>query len=685
MKNRFRNCSHLFLNAFVLSLLFGLQAQGRIYVVTDTNDTTEITSLRGAIIDANYHGGNNTIILVHSGFLGFHGQQSNLRENQQWILHLTISGADEDAARTGDLDITRGNLTISGIGSNVTIDATGLGDRVFQVSSNATLTLAYLTIIGGSTVAGTNGQGFYNPAGNGESGGCIYNAGTLNLAHCSISGNSCGGGGANQFFTGGNGGEGGGIFNSGKMALFDCVVSDNSSGVGNPSYIAGNGGAGGGIYNSGSMAMSHCSVSNNVCGAGGNNGNNCWRGNGGNGGGIYNQGQLFVNDCFIINNSAGEGGAADGLAGNGGGIANAGSSFLTRCIISGNSGGMGGGLPYRSITGGGPGGNGGGLCNFGNLTLTGCSISNNFAGAGANGGNFIVGTGGPGTGGGSGGSGGGVFNTNTLSLINCSVCGNGSGAGGVGGDGIRSFSGGSGGTGGDAGGIFSSGLLELTNCTISGNFCGNGGNGGAGVYSDQNGPFYPPNLTQGGNGGSGGGIYSSGPLELISCSIIDNTSGAGGTATITLTNGDTVPSNGIGGKAGGIFRNSGLAFCANTLVALNTTADNSSLDIAGNFTSRGFNLIGIADGSTGIVSGINADQAGSIALPIDPLIGPLQMNGGPTPTHALLPGSPAIDQGNSFGVHTDQRGHHRPYNYTAIPNAPGGDGSDIGAFELDNR
>jgi hypothetical protein len=58
------------------------------------------------------------------------------------------------------------------------------------------------------------------------------------------------------------------------------------------------------------------------------------------------------------------------------------------------------------------------------------------------------------------------------------------------------------------------------------------------------------------------------------------------------------------------------------------------------------------------------------------------MNGGPTPTHALLSGSPAIDQGNSFGVHTDQRGHHRPYNYTAIPNAPGGDGSDIGAFEM---
>ena len=48
---------------------------------------------------------------------------------------------------------------------------------------------------------------------------------------------------------------------------------------------------------------------------------------------------------------------------------------------------------------------------------------------------------------------------------------------------------------------------------------------------------------------------------------------------------------------------------------------------------------------------------------------------------ALLPGSPAIDQGKSFGITTDQRGRARPYDFPAIPNAGGGDGSDIGAFE----
>ncbi len=49
---------------------------------------------------------------------------------------------------------------------------------------------------------------------------------------------------------------------------------------------------------------------------------------------------------------------------------------------------------------------------------------------------------------------------------------------------------------------------------------------------------------------------------------------------------------------------------------------------------------------------------------------------------ACLHGSPAIDQGNSFGLTTDQRGLARSYDDPAVLNAPGGDGSDIGAFEL---
>jgi hypothetical protein len=76
------------------------------------------------------------------------------------------------------------------------------------------------------------------------------------------------------------------------------------------------------------------------------------------------------------------------------------------------------------------------------------------------------------------------------------------------------------------------------------------------------------------------------------------------------------------------------------------------------------------------------DQIGTTASPVDPLLGALQNNGGPTETLALLDGSPAIDKGGAVdGVATDQRGRFRPVDAVAIPPAQDGDNSDIGAFE----
>ena len=67
----------------------------------------------------------------------------------------------------------------------------------------------------------------------------------------------------------------------------------------------------------------------------------------------------------------------------------------------------------------------------------------------------------------------------------------------------------------------------------------------------------------------------------------------------------------------------------------------------------------------------------------DPGIAPqLGANGGPTPTFALLPGSVAIDRGSAFGASADQRGEPRPSDFLSVPNLAGGDGSDVGAFEL---
>src|SRR5262249_9914723 len=101
----------------------------------------------------------------------------------------------------------------------------------------------------------------------------------------------------------------------------------------------------------------------------------------------------------------------------------------------------------------------------------------------------------------------------------------------------------------------------------------------------------------------------------------------------------------------------------NTILAGNNRGPNPS-DLSGSLTSSGHNLIG--DTSDG--SGFDATDL----LDVNPLLGPLQDNGGPTFTHALLPGSPALDAGDNTGApETDQRG---------LPRIVAGR-IDIGAFE----
>lgn len=91
----------------------------------------------------------------------------------------------------------------------------------------------------------------------------------------------------------------------------------------------------------------------------------------------------------------------------------------------------------------------------------------------------------------------------------------------------------------------------------------------------------------------------------------------------------------------------------------------------------GYNLIGNADGSSGFTNGVDGDLAGSTSAPIDPVLGPLADNGGPTFTMALLHGSPALDAGDDalllppYSLRTDQRGFPRK----------SGPHVDIGAFE----
>jgi hypothetical protein len=145
---------------------------------------------------------------------------------------------------------------------------------------------------------------------------------------------------------------------------------------------------------------------------------------------------------------------------------------------------------------------------------------------------------------------------------------------------------------------------------------------------------------------------------------------------LTLLN-DTITDN-AAHTGGGVYLGvEGLSDVRNTIIAGNSVdPGGSGPDLSGNFTSNGHNLIGNDSGSTGFTA--KGDQVGTANNLIDPRLGALADNGGPTRTHALLAGSPAIDHGdNSAAPATDQRGVARPRD---------GDGNgsrivDIGAFE----
>jgi predicted outer membrane repeat protein len=228
------------------------------------------------------------------------------------------------------------------------------------------------------------------------------------------------------------------------------------------------------------------------------------------------------------------------------------------------------------------------------------------------------------------------------------------------------------------------GTLRLTRCT----FVNNRAVGPADV-SDAGGalwvsvPATITNCTFSGNSavGSGGGIqvgYRGAPTNFTVVLV---------SVTITANTADS-DANDIG-IVGGIRRDSGTLRMQNSISAGNINGQfnlgapdffNSSLAGSGGFASLGYNLVGKTNDSNWTAS--TGDKLGSIASPINAMLGPLQDNGGPTWTHALLAGSPAIDQGKSFGVTTDQRGRTRPSDIASIANPSGGDGSDIGAFEL---
>jgi hypothetical protein len=323
----------------------------------------------------------------------------------------------------------------------------------------------------------------------------------------------------------------------------------------------------------------------------------------------------------------------------------------------------------------GSGTNGGGIYNAGTLTLSNCVVSFNTAGDGSGGVSFP------------GANGGGVFNADSLTVIACTFKSNSGGTGGVGCNySALSHCLSPGGDGGNGGGIFNGGSLTVTSSSFSDNSGGTGGQGGGSAI----GSVAP---APGGTGGAGGGIYSTGSLACVSCTFSGNRSGnggPGGTASGTFVNVGVGGSGGNGGVGGGIYNFTAAASATlrNTLVAQNPVGaggpggfgfagngssggPGSAPDLSGAFTSQGHDLIGMADGSTGFTNASNGNIVGTGNSPVGPLLGALKDNGGPTPTMALLTGSPAVDAGDDALTGTDQRGFPRL----------SGPHVDIGAFE----
>jgi hypothetical protein len=208
------------------------------------------------------------------------------------------------------------------------------------------------------------------------------------------------------------------------------------------------------------------------------------------------------------------------------------------------------------------------------------------------------------------------------------------------------------------------GAVTITDSTVANNFSGGVGGG----FGDENaqGTLTVVNSTFANNYaiGNGGGIEASGPSTII--------------------NDSTITGNTTQAQGGGLNVTSASFTLNNTIVAGNFANNNGGMnfqgiapDVLAAVSTGSGNFIGIGDANlTGITNGSNGNHIGTAAAPLDPRLGPLQNNGGLTPTEAPLPGSPVLGAGVPgvlpANTPTDQRGFSRIINGTM----------DIGAVQF---
>lgn len=427
-----------------------------------------------------------------------------------------------------------------------------------------------------------------------------------------------------------------------RVTVENGQVSDN-----NKSPL---GGDGGGIYNLGALALSSSAVNTN--GTLGSFPLN-------RGGGVYNTGMLTLTSSTISGNAVG----TAAIAAFGGGIYNLGGTLtITNSTISGNAA---------------PRGFAGGIENDegGQATVTNSAITGNTA--------FT--------------SGGGIFNTtptatpSLITLTNTIISGN-----------TTTDSSGSSGSG-----IFNTSQMTLNATTVTGN---SAPAHGSAIFT--NGDFALADSSVTGNQGTG--IATSGTATITNSTISNQTLGGDGVnadGTVTMmgstisgnaANGVTVRAGSstltnstISGNAVGLDNHNGIAILVQTTVANNSTgllAENATISLRNTLLANTTNCNGSPITSNDYNLAADTSCTAALTQPHDiknmpATIGPLADNGGATTphtfTHALLPGSPAINKipitsgCNGAGVTTDQRGVARPQ--------PAGGLCDIGAFEVQSN
>ena len=574
------------------------------------NDGGDGISLREAIAAANNTDGEDAI--TFDGNIFTVGNTNLIRLTQGELL---IS----DSLNIDGLSV--GGVTITGDanGDDVTVDGTDItdvsasfgefaGDADDLLDDNSrVINFSYEAgnlMLSGLTITGGQVSGDFVDGG----GGILFDSNSnLTLYQADVNGNG----------TSGFRGKGGGVFtDSGNVFLNNSTVNANNT--------RGDRSGGGGIYN----RLGVVSLNNSTVGGNSTSGERSF------GGGIYTRSGdiLLTGSAISANSAAGYNSLGGGIYAYDGRVSLTNNSTVSENISDGSGGGI--------------------ITDSGGVLLNDSRVSGNITARG---------------------QGGGIrTDSGSVSLSNSALSGNSTmGSGG----GISTFS----------------GDVSLTNSTVSGNSASGDGSYGGGI-STNFGNVLLTNSTLSGNSTSGnrssssnsggGGIFTvSGFISLLNSTLSGNSttgdSNYGGgifafSGSTILSVNSTITGNSTSGVGGGISLGSSIFTDDDRLTLHNSiVASNTDSGTAPDLTAVGDvdndlivenSLIGNTTGS-----GINNATGTGNILDQPALLGPLADNGGPTQTHALLPGSPAIDAGDNrlaveiFGVPfaTDQAGQTR--------------------------